>query len=405
MNEQEIRRWLREDDPRRLEELWHAADQARRRCVGDAVHLRALVEISSFCVRRCGYCGLRAPRSALERYRMSAQEVLQCAEQARGLGCGTVVLQSGEDPAITMEWAEDLIRRLRSAAPELAITLSLGERTEEELLAWKRAGADRYLLRFETSNRRLYSRIHPPLPGSRPDRIAILRMLRRMGYEVGSGVMIGIPGQTYEDLARDIEFFVELELDMIGVGPYIPHPDTPLGRIAAARSRRRESPAASTRTTHGTGGQGPAPAPADWDHVHVPPPPGPDEQVPASEEMTCKVIALARLVRPHANIPSTTALATLNRHDGRELGLLRGANVVMPNQTPVKYRRLYEIYPNKACVSESPADCGGCLDRRIRAIGRQIGTGRGDARRHGPHDIDGAVACRVVCGKPRRPTP
>ena len=425
MNAQEIRRWLRESDPDRLQELWRAADEARRRCVGDAVHLRALVEISSFCVRRCAYCGLRADRKGLERYRMGADEIVACAEQARELGCGTVVLQAGEDPALTREWVEGLLRRLRSAVPELAITLSLGERAEEDLAAWKQAGADRYLLRFETSNRELYDRIHPPLADHRSDRIAILRALRRLGYEVGSGVMIGIPGQTCDDLARDIRLFAELELDMIGVGPFIPHPDTPLGLESVAgvlpacgegvsplrpegilpsvassvsssssssssseeETRRRETTEEETRGRDArvTRGQDALATRATLATL--------------SEEMTYKMIALARLVRPYANIPSTTALATVNRQDGRELGLMRGANVVMPNLTPAKYRRLYEIYPNKACVTESPEDCGGCLGRRIRAIGRHVGAGRGDSR--GAVGDSGAVACRVVCGKPR----
>ena len=381
MNAQGIRHWLRENDDRRLEELWQRADQARRLHVGDEVHLRALIEISNFCVRRCAYCGLRVPRAGLERYRMGADEIVDCARQGRSLGCGTVVLQSGEDPAITREWVADLVRRLRATLPDLAITLSFGERSGEELRAWKDAGADRYLLRFETSNRSLYNRIHPPLPGRRSDRIAILRSLRRQGYEVGSGVMIGIPGQTYEDLARDIELFVELELDMIGVGPFIPHPDTPLRQAAPTGFSRRAAKPAPSPTTGPEGEATPVPSPLDWRQVRLPAPPALGDQVPASEEMTCKVLALARLVRPHANIPSTTALATINARDGRERGLMRGANVVMPNLTPMKYRRLYEIYPNKACLAESPTDCSGCLEGRIRSIGRKVGVGRGDAWR------------------------
>jgi biotin synthase len=213
----------------------------------------------------------------------------------------------------------------------------------EAVQMWKEAGADRYLLRFETSNRQLYDRIHPPLPGKHSDRISILRRLRELGYEIGSGVMIGIPGQTYDDLANDIEIFRTLNLDMIGVGPYIPHHDTPLGQNEKELSA----------------------------------PEG--EQVPNTEEMTYKVIALTRLACPMSNIPSTTALATLNTDSGRELGLSRGANIVMPNMTPRKYRAMYEIYPAKACIDETAADCRACMRRRILSIGRNVGSGRGDS--------------------------
>jgi biotin synthase len=335
----EIVAWLRETNAARLAELWHRADTTRQRHVGGEVHLRGLVELSNYCVRLCAYCGLRAANPSITRYRMSAEEVLQCARLAVSFGYGTVVLQSGEDPGLARDWMADLIRRIK-AETSLAVTLSLGERSDDDLAAWRAAGADRYLLRFETSNRALYDRIHPPRPGSTSDRIAMVRRIRDMGYEVGSGVMIGIPGQTYDDLAGDLALFAELDLDMIGVGPYLPHPQTPLGMA---------------------------------------PPSDGDDQVPNSELMTYKVIALARLVCPRANIPSTTALATLNPRSGRELGLVRGANVVMPNLTPPKYRVHYEIYPNKACIREGASDCFGCLHARIIALGRSVGAGRGDS--------------------------
>jgi biotin synthase len=226
------------------------------------------------------------------------------------------------------------------------VTLSLGERADDELAAWREAGADRYLLRFETSNRELYDRVHPPKPGPRRDRLAILGTLRELGYEVGSGVMIGIPGQTYDDLATDVQRFAELDLDMIGVGPYLVHPETPLGR-----SNGR-----------------PAVAPAD--------------QVPADELTTHKVIALSRLVCPRANIPATTALATLNATSGREVGLERGANVIMPELTPPQYRVHYEIYPGKACLAETAEECRAAVVARIAALGRRVGVGRGDSPNH-----------------------
>lgn len=350
----EIVRWLRETAPGRLAELWQMADQTRQLSVGGEVHLRGLIELSNYCVRLCAYCGLRAPNRGLERYRMSETEILRCAHQAAEFGYGTVVLQSGEDPGITLDWMSGLVRRIKAETP-LAVTLSLGERSDGELAAWRAAGADRYLLRFETSNRKLYDRIHPPRPGEYSDRIAMLGRLRQMGYEVGSGVMIGIPGQSYEDLARDIELFARLNLDMIGVGPYLPHPETPLG-----------------------------------DPNIVPAGGGPD-QVPNNELTTYKVIALARLVCPLANIPSTTALATLNTANGRELGLVRGANVIMPNLTPPKYRIYYEIYPNKACIRETGEACHCCVMQQIENVGRNVGTGRGDSpnyRRPDPQPIE-----------------
>jgi biotin synthase len=338
----EILRWLREDDPRRLSKLYSEADRVRAENVGDGVHLRGLIEISNCCTRSCGYCGLRAPNRAIRRYRMEPADILECVRAASFLGYGTVVVQSGEDGGC--EWMPALIRRIKEETA-LAVTLSLGERSPAEFTAWREAGADRYLLRFETSDRALFDLIHPSREGQPSDRIAMLKLLREIGYEIGGGVMIGLPGQSWESLARDIELFRELDLDMIGVGPYIPHPATPL-------------------------------ATGEWRH-----PIAPSAQVPNTEEMVYKVVALARLVCPQANIPSTTALATINTVNGRELGLMRGANVVMPNLTPPRYRSLYEIYPNKACMTETPADCSACLRGRIRRIGRIVASGPGGRRR------------------------
>ena len=427
----ELETWLREENPSRLEELWAWADRVRRENVGDEVHLRGLLEISNYCVRSCGYCGIRAGNRKIKRYRMTAEEILACARQAVDYGYGTLVMQAGEDYGLTREWVAGIVRRVKTETT-LAVTLSLGERPEEDLAAWRQAEADRYLLRFETSDRELYDRIHPPRPGQeRSERFALLRQLRELGYEVGSGVMIGIPGQTYGSLARDIEAFAELDLDMIGVGPWLPHPETPLGRCASppgplslgalragsveGEQSTGETPAppeewgtspvggeeASPRRTCGAqplswqergkdGGSGEAAAvgrPLPWPpHTEtgvtgVTPLP---EQVPNTELMTYKVVALARLVCPEANIPSTTALATLNKATGRELGLARGANVVMPNLTPVQYRALYEIYPEKACVNETAEACRLCLAGRIHALGRRVGQGPGGRRRRRP---------------------
>jgi len=342
MNKEQILEWLKTEDETKLEELWRLADETRRKHVSDAVHLRGLVEISNICARDCDYCGIRAGNPGIVRYRMTADEIMECVRLAVDFGYGTVVLQAGEDYGIEAQWLSELIRRIK-AETDLAITLSLGEREDAELVAWREAGADRYLLRFETSNKELYDRIHPPLPGRVSDRFEILRRLREIGYEVGSGIMVGIPGQTYDDLANDIMIFREYDVDMIGIGPYIPHPETPLGKPGALFS-------------------------------------APDgEQVPNTELMTCKVVALTRITCPLINIPSTTALATINRKEGREHGLARGANIVMPNLTPRKYRELYEIYPAKASCDENADESNSRIQSRIKATGRIIGSGRGDS--------------------------
>lgn len=322
--------------------------------MGDAVHLRGLIEISSHCRRQCMYCGLRKANRDLERYRMTREEIEECAWMAVRLGYGTVVIQAGEDDALTAEWIAEIVSWIKSTTP-LAVTLSLGERSEEELRQWRRAGADRYLLRFETSDATLFRAIHPGHSPAAPDRLAILRQIKQLGYEAGGGVMVGIPGQSYESLARDVLTFRALDLDMIGIGPYIAHPATPLGS-----------------------GQ-------------LRPPVDPAEQVPANEQMVYKMIALTRILCPAANIPSTTALATMNRTQGRRQGLQVGANVVMPNLTPVRYRPLYQIYPAKACIEESATDCNQCLRGQIRSINRFPGRGAGG---RGEFEVDAGILAR-----------
>jgi biotin synthase len=334
-----IRAWLEETDPARLAELWRAADEVRERAVGDEVHLRGLIEISNHCARRCAYCGIHAGNTAIPRYRMEDDEILECARRAKALGFGTVVMQSGEDRGFTKERVTGLVRRIRGETG-LAITLSLGERTEDELTAWREAGADRYLLRFETSDHALYASIHPPLAGGGADRFRLLEALRALDYEVGSGIMVGIPGQTIDSVADDIALFRSLDLDMIGIGPFIPHPGTALGAPGATRSA-------------------------------VP------RQMPSDAESACKVLALTRLVRPDANLPATTALAAMNKAEGRALGLRRGANVVMPNVTPAKYRGSYEIYPDKAWAGETADAFAQNVAQVLAALGRRPGTGPG----------------------------
>jgi len=337
LTHQEILGWLKETDPAKLERLFAQADDVRRHHVGDEVHLRGLIEISNHCVRQCHYCGLRAARTQ-PRYRMNHDEVLACVHQAELLGFGSVVLQGGEDFGITAEWMASVVRAIKAETP-LAVTLSLGERLPEELRLWRDAGADRYLLRFETSNPALYAAIHPQRGAAPSDRVGQLRLMRAMGYEIGSGVMAGIPGQTYEMLARDIELFEELDLDMVGIGPFLVHPETPLG--------------ASDVATAGA------------------------DQVPSNEGMVLKTVALTRLVCPEANLPATTALATINTVDGREHGLESGGNVFMPILTPSPYREMYQIYPGKACIDEDATQCNTCMRGRIDRLGRLVGEGPG----------------------------
>lgn len=329
--------WLREDDPEKIESLRGRADELRRDALGGAVHLRGLIEISNYCVRQCAYCGIRAANSKIPRYRMTRDEVLDCVGKADSLKYGSVVLQSGEDDKIDPEWIADVVRTIKAKYP-LAVTLSLGECPTEHYRLWKENGADRYLLKFETGDIELYNRIHPPRSGRPSDRVAILRELREIGYQIGGGIMVGLPGQTYASAARDIKLFAELDLDMLSAGPYIPHPDTPLGDEFLLDKN----------------------------------PTG--DQIPNSGAVTLKIMALARIFCPQANMPVTTALAT-KATDGYLEGLRWGANVIMPNITPVKYRRLYEIYPD--AINKDVEDVHNGIARIIEKAGRTIAAGPG----------------------------
>ncbi|MGA2080184.1 MAG: [FeFe] hydrogenase H-cluster radical SAM maturase HydE [Holophaga sp.] len=342
MNRDDILAWLLENDPDRLEELWKEADAVREAHVGMAVHLRGLVEVGNHCVRRCAYCGIAACAPQIPRYRMDQYDILDCVHRAWEYGFGTVVMQSGEDPGLTLEFVAEVIRSIK-ARFGLAITLSLGERSEAELRAWKQAGADRYLLRFETTDPELYRTIHPALPGTVSDRLQQLLLMRDLGFEIGTGVMVGIPGQTWETLAEDIWTFRDFDMDMIGIGPYIPSPGTPLDGELGEGLRLRAG----------------------------------DRQVPNDETTALKVLALTRLLCPDTNIPSTTALATLDPAAGRANGLKRGANVVMPNLTPPWYRELYRIYPGKAGLHETADITREKIEAQIHALGRSIGRGPG----------------------------
>ena len=354
MNRDEILDWLLETDPVRLEELWERADAVREAHVGMAVHLRGLIEIGNHCVRKCAYCGIAACAPGMERYRLAFQDIIDCAVRGQAFGFGTVVMQSGEDPGITREFMVDVIRTIKRRTG-MAITLSLGERREEDLRAWKEAGADRYLLRFETTDPELYRTIHPSLPGTAlSDRLQQLLLMREIGFEIGTGVMVDIPGQTWATLATDIWTFRDFDMDMIGIGPFILSPGTPLDGELGEQLRREA----------GTG------------------------QVPSDELTTLKALALTRLLCPDTNIPSTTALATLDPGAGRANGLKVGANVVMPNLTPPKYRVLYRIYPGKAGLQETADITRDKIEAQIHALGRSIGRGPGGRGRANMVGID-----------------
>ena len=337
MSKTEVETWLRETDPEKLAWLWSMADTTRLRHVGNTVHFRGLLEVSNYCVRRCTYCGINQDCNKVARYRMSEKEIMASVQKILESGCDTVVMQAGEDYGLTRDFIAKIIQNIKNAT-SLAVTLSLGERSYQDLAAWKKAGVDRYLLRFETSDQELYRRIHPALVMTELplQRLELLQKLHDLGYEVGSGVMVGIPGQTYQTLANDIDYFHKLKLSMIGIGPYIVAPETALGRGIVKIT-----------------------------DVGV-------DQIPATELMTLKAVALARLICPTANIPSTTALATIGGSNGRELALQRGANVVMPNLTPKKYRQKYAIYPNKSGIDATVDNSMIKFRERIKLLGREI---------------------------------
>ena len=300
--------------------LFEAANVLREKYVGNLVHLRGLIEFSNICKQNCLYCGLRRENPNVQRYRLTTEEILDFAAKARSYGYRTVVLQSGEDDYFTVDKLQYIIRQIKEL--DLAITLSVGEKSTDEYRAYKEAGADRYLLRIETTDKALYERLDPGM--SFVNRVRCLKDLRELGYELGTGCLVGLPGQTLESLAGDILFFKELNADMVGIGPFIPNPDTPL---AAA-----------------SGG---------------------------SFELSLKVMAITRLLLPDINIPATTAMETLNRQ-GRVVALQSGANVVMPNVTEGDYRKFYALYPGKICINDTPAHCRGCITGKITAIGRSI---------------------------------
>jgi len=310
------------------DELFRIADKVRHENVGDEVHLRGLVEFSNICKRQCKYCGLRSENKKITRYRIPADEVVSYAKNAVDMGYKTIVLQSGEDEYFSTDKMVEIIKGIKQY--DVALTLSIGERTFEDYKTFKEAGADRYLIRIETTDRELYKKMHPNMDFD--NRIRCLNNLKELGYEVGTGCLVGLPEQTIESLADDILFFKKIEADMIGIGPFIPHPDTPLKDADTGDF---------------------------W--------------------LALKVMALTRIMLPNINIPATTAMETLNPN-GRIIALQSGANVVMPNVTTSEYREKYEIYPNKICIHENPDKCRNCIEAKIKSIGRTISKEHGTSK-------------------------
>lgn len=315
-----------DDDERRL--LWQVADRERAKTVGDEVHLRGLIEFSNYCVQNCLYCGLRRGNRKLRRYRLSPEQVVDTAVRAAALGYGTVVLQSGEDPYYTGPILAGIIREIkRRTGEKLAVTLSVGERKRDDYALWREEGADRYLMRHETADPKLYAALHPGQ--TLTSRLECLATLRELGYQVGAGNMVGLPGQSAKTLAQDLLLLQELDVEMAGIGPFIPHPETPLAACPGGGILE-----------------------------------------------TVSVVAAARLLLPLVHLPATTAVGSIHPR-GRQMALAAGANVVMPNVTPADRRPLYEIYPNKICVNERAEDCRGCITRIIQAMGRRVAEGPG----------------------------
>lgn len=314
-------------------ELMSRADRVRRGIYGNAVYIRGLIEISSYCKNNCRYCGIRRANTKVSRYRLSKEDILDCCRTGYALGFRTFVLQGGEDNFYTDDIMCDIISSIRKGFPDCAITLSLGEKSRESYKAYLDAGANRYLLRHETADPMHYAKLHPQ-EMSFANRRRCLFDLKELGFQVGAGFMVSSPYQTTENIITDLRFLEELSPDMIGIGPFIPHPETPLGNFKSENSLK----------------------------------------------LTLRLLSVLRLMLPHALLPATTALGTISP-GGREMGLMRGANVVMPNLSPAKYRDFYEIYKNKLNTGNEAAEGLAKLRESVREYGYEIVTDIGNVRR------------------------
>lgn len=307
------------------------ADSTRRQIYGNAIYIRGLIEIGNICKNDCLYCGIRKSNRNCERYRLDTGQILECCAEGYALGFRTFVLQGGEDAFFTDEILCGIIRSIKKCYPDCAVTLSLGER---EPISYQRlfdAGADRYLLRHETADRSHYHKLHPP-EMSFDKRMECLRTLRETGYQTGCGFMVGSPYQTAGTLAKDLKFTEEFRPDMCGIGPFIPHDATPFCNMPAGNA-----------------------------------------------ELTCYLLSVLRLIHPPVLLPATTALGTLDP-DGRKKGILAGANVVMPNLSPLSVRKKYELYNNKLCTGDESAQAKEHLAQTVQSIGYEIVTERGDIK-------------------------
>lgn len=325
--------------------LFEKAKATKAEYVGKKVYFRGLIEYSNYCRKNCYYCGIRAGNSKYIRYRMEDSEVLEAVRYAHENRYASIVIQSGEQTSkVFAAKIRSLLRRIYEMTDgTLHVTLSLGEQSEETYRQWFEAGAHRYLLRIEVSNPQLYAKLHPANKSHDYERrLEALRTLRRVGYQVGTGVMIGLPYQTVSDLADDLMFFRDFDIDMAGMGPYIEHTDTPLYSLR-------------------------------------------DQLPPLKErfDMALKMVAILRIMMKDINIAATTAMQTIDPQ-GREKALMVGANVIMPNLTPVKYRQDYLLYENKPCIDEEAEECKSCLEARIHMAGDTIGYGEwGDSKHYG----------------------
>lgn len=308
------------------------AVKIRKEIYGNAVFVRGLIEISNICKNDCLYCGIRRSNKECDRYRLTPEQILACADEGYALGFRTFVLQGGEDGYFTDDVLCDIVQKIKEKYPTCAVTLSMGERSAESYRRLRGAGADRYLLRHETADREHYRKLHPE-EMSFEHRMQCLRDLREIGYQVGCGFMVGSPYQTSATLAKDLKLIETFRPDMCGIGPFIPHQNTPF----------REEPAGTV-------------------------------------ELTCYLLSIIRLIHPPVLLPSTTALGTIDPR-GREKGIQAGANVVMPNLSPVSVRKKYELYDNKICTGEESAQCKNCLNQRMLSVGYEIVTDRGDIRK------------------------
>ena len=323
LSKQEIISLLNNNDIN--QELFKAADEIRKKYVSDEVQLRGLIEFTNICKNNCLYCGLRRDNKNLVKYRLTENQILDFASKAKSFGYKTIVLQGGEDDYYTKDKMIKIIKGIK--ALDLALTLSIGEKTYDEYKAFRDAGTDRYLLRIETTNKTLYEKLDPGM--SHENRLDCLSNLKKLGYEVGTGVMVGLPNQTIESYANDILYFKEINADMLGIGPFIPNEDTPL---AGCKGKELT--------------------------------------------MALKVMAITRLILPDINIPATTAMESLNTN-GRLMALQSGANVVMPNVTEGEYRKYYALYPGKICTGDTPVHCRSCITGKINSIGRTVSTNYG----------------------------